>query len=754
MKAGLKKFTAQLSLGRRILISIVMLMSVSIAITVFLVNASVEKEAEQDLLLNLKQAQTIFKSVLSTQTKESALKNRLLTKISFVRALVMGKDPAAIGQFAQDTLKNTQSDLVMFTDGAGQTLARTDRKEHGEDLAGVPSVSKAMQGEEGLGMLIEGSDVYQINSLPIKAGPSIQGTISLGNKIDDNFVSNITEMAQSHISFISKGAVIASVWERAERKALGNTLSELSEFIQKTIDSGSASPPFDITIGSETYTSVLLPMDQKSQESAGIYLIQISKDKAMIIRDHIQRLMLIIGLISLLIAIVVSIVIARQISTPLSVLVDVSNAISNGDLSVSSKVDCLVDERGDEVGILAKSFSRMIAGLKKEEARNIEMAQISAMVENSTANIIFADSNFNITYMNAASARTLSKMQNLLPIPVDQVIGSPIDRFYQNPQRIRDILSDSSKLPYTGKFNLGEEHLTLTAMAVYDDNRNRIGTMANWALITSEVEIKKTLSETAASLANASEVLSVSSQEMTVNTKETSLQARNVSSASDAANQNVQSVSEASKEMSETIQQISRSVQETSQITHKAVEMAEVTTEAIMKLGASSLQIGEVVKVINSIAKQTNLPALNATIEAARAGEAGKGFAVVANEVKELAKGTAKATREISEQILTIQSDTNNAVGAIEEIWSVIGKINEISLSVSGSIEEQTVTTSEITHNISEAAEETNGIVEKIQGISEASQNTAEGANSVFESSQDLSRLANRLKTVMNSLDG
>jgi methyl-accepting chemotaxis protein len=172
------------------------------------------------------------------------------------------------------------------------------------------------------------------------------------------------------------------------------------------------------------------------------------------------------------------------------------------------------------------------------------------------------------------------------------------------------------------------------------------------------------------------------------------------------------------------------------------VKVADRTNVTIAKLGESSAEIGNVIKVITSIAQQTNLLALNATIEAARAGEAGKGFAVVANEVKELAKQTAKATEDISRKIEAIQEDTTSAVDAIAQITTIIHQINDLQNTIASAVEEQTATTGEISRNVGEAAHGSNGIAQNISSVAQAARSTTEGASNTKSAADNLSRIA------------
>jgi methyl-accepting chemotaxis protein len=150
------------------------------------------------------------------------------------------------------------------------------------------------------------------------------------------------------------------------------------------------------------------------------------------------------------------------------------------------------------------------------------------------------------------------------------------------------------------------------------------------------------------------------------------------------------------------------------------------------------------VRVINSIAEQTNLLALNATIEAARAGEAGKGFAVVASEVKSLAVQTAKATEDISRLIMAVQAATSSAVSAISRISGRMQEIDSCATAVSVAVEEQSSATGEISQSVASASDGARVVVSVL--LTGAAAQTRQSAESVLTASQAVEAAAVELR--------
>ncbi len=470
----------------------------------------------------------------------------------------------------------------------------------------------------------------------------------------------------------------------------------------------------------------------------------------------------------------------------------------------------LHDESGEYVGAMA-TWELITEKLKLEA----EVARVTSMMENSPTNMMFADRDFVITYMNPASLNTLRGLEEFLPIPADEIVGSSLDIFHKTPSYQRGILSDESNLPRQANIKVGPETLDLSVSAIRDAKGEYIGAMATWSVVTEKLRLEEekaardaaereaalelarkvelvlevvnaagqgdltrtveidgddaigqvatslnevltswresiaNMAGTAESLAVSAEQLTILSQGMGEGASLTADRAGSASSASVQVSSSIQTVASAAEEMTASIREIAKNATEASTVATSAVTVASDAQTTVASLGESSAEIGQVIKVITSIAQQTNLLALNATIEAARAGDAGKGFAVVANEVKELAKETARATEDISRKIEAIQSDTSGAVDAISEISEVIGRINEIQATIASAVEEQTATTNEIARSVTEAAAGANGIAEDVTQVASAASDTTQGAQNTLQSATELATIAAELKRMV-----
>jgi len=200
----------------------------------------------------------------------------------------------------------------------------------------------------------------------------------------------------------------------------------------------------------------------------------------------------------------------------------------------------------------------------------------------------------------------------------------------------------------------------------------------------------------------------------------------------------MQAVATGTEQMSASIRAIAANAHEAAEVAQTAVQTARATDEPVRRLNDSSIEIMNIVNAITSIAGQTNLLALNATIEAARAGEFGKGFAVVAGEVKELANETARATVDIVNRVKAIQGDTGDVTASIAQIRAVIERIDQLQTQVAHALEEQSVTTSEISGSVGHAASASDRIAERMREVRSATDATTAGIHAARVSANEL----------------
>jgi methyl-accepting chemotaxis protein len=372
-----------------------------------------------------------------------------------------------------------------------------------------------------------------------------------------------------------------------------------------------------------------------------------------------------------------------------------------------------------------------------------------SMLDYVPVNILLADLNFNIVFMNRSSYKTLESLAHLLPVPVDKIVGGSMDVFHRKPSHQRGIVGNDKNLPHDAKIKLGEHVLHLNVFALYNKAGGFVGPMVTWSVITEREKMVSAIAESSSRLSAAAAELTATASELEKTSDQASADTQSTAASSEEVSRGVQVVATNMEEMTASIKEIARSSADAASMTNEAKSRADEANATIGQLGESSQEIGNVIKVISSIAQQTNLLALNATIEAARAGDAGRGFAVVANEVKELAKQTSKATEEITTKIGRLQKDAAAAVGSIVGISQNIEKLNKISTTIAAAVEEQNATTNEVSRVIQESAKGVTVIAERVKGISAATVQSSNGAKQTTAAAGSLSELAEQLRILL-----
>lgn len=237
--------------------------------------------------------------------------------------------------------------------------------------------------------------------------------------------------------------------------------------------------------------------------------------------------------------------------------------------------------------------------------------------------------------------------------------------------------------------------------------------------------------------------------------KKTSANVTGIAKSSEDISVQINTVASASEEMTSSLNEVAKHTSQASRISQDASRRTGQINDRMNALVASSKRIGRIVELIKDIADQTNMLALNATIEAASAGDAGRGFAVVAGEIKELAKQSAEATDEISDQIEEIQTSTNDVVQSVEEISKVIVEIADINEMIASSVEEQTATASEISKSVASTSDAVKHVAasagESAQLVEDIAVSTQETSKIVTEMTENVDELLNGVNEIVRS---
>ncbi len=417
-----------------------------------------------------------------------------------------------------------------------------------------------------------------------------------------------------------------------------------------------------------------------------------------------------------------------------------------------------------------------------EARKTAEMnAAFKGALDNLTSNVMVADTNLNIIYMNNTVREMMTAGQSdfrkdLPNFDVNRLMGANIDMFHKNVAHQRAMIPAMTKT-FTGQFKLGGRTLRIIANPMLDGDGKRIGTVVEWADRTVEVaveaeikalvdsansgdltkrvnlegkvgvfaEIGKGINQLTDNMAIVVSRVKAASTEVSRGADEISQGNTDLSQRTEEQASSLEETASSMEQMTSTVKQNADNASKASQLATAARDQADkggtVVSQAVRamtEISDSSRKIVDIISVIDEIAFQTNLLALNAAVEAARAGEQGRGFAVVASEVRNLAGRSSTAAKEIKgliqDSVKKVEEGSSLVTQSgqtLDQIVLSVKKVSDIIGEIAGASQEQSAGIDQVNKAVMQLDEMTQQNAALVEEASAASQSMAGQAKSL-----------------------
>jgi serine/threonine-protein kinase len=350
-----------MGLTQKILLFTSLLVVALVATCLAFTTLQADRLARENIDRGLSETRQVWETFQADRYNKLKLGIRVLGNDPFFKSLIETKDQASILDTLKERNQEIKADFFIATDPVGVVVARTDRPgAQGEDLSRDPLVTKPLEGEESATVWRQGERLYHAVSVPMVTGADLKGVLIAGYEINEALASDIRKLTHSEIAYLIPGAGQPQVSVSSlgpKEPALRGALSRPGVGA-----AAGASAPFELELGGERYVGIQVPLQAATGENVGsvMALRSMAAETASFRRFRQSLVLVSLGVMAL--ALALAYVGAKRITGPVRHLAGLVERARNGSYSGAVTVDT-----SDEIGVLARTFNRLLADLREKE---------------------------------------------------------------------------------------------------------------------------------------------------------------------------------------------------------------------------------------------------------------------------------------------------------------------------------------------------------------------------------------------------